>query len=137
PPLVILFSAVFLGQVFAPVVYLTLVPVVAGVSIASLKELDFKWLALGGAMGSNVAASSRAILAKRSMGMDKGKNMDAANLYAVLTIMASLMLLPLSAVIEAPQVKSLWDAAIANGATSKEIYRGMITSGLFFYSYSE
>lgn len=35
-------SAVFLGQIFSPLVYLTLIPVVAGVSIASLKELDFK-----------------------------------------------------------------------------------------------
>lgn len=35
-------SAIFLKQIFSPLVYLTLVPVVAGVGIASLKELDFK-----------------------------------------------------------------------------------------------
>ncbi|CAM9382710.1 unnamed protein product [Choristocarpus tenellus] len=132
-----LFSAVFLKQIFSPLVYATLIPVVAGVGIASLKELDFKWLALGGAMGSNIAASSRAILAKRSMGMDKGKNMDAANLYAVLTILASLMLLPLSAAVEGPRVKELWDAAILAGTTSKEIIYGSVSSGVFFYLYNE
>lgn len=35
-------SAIFLKQIFSPLVYLTLVPVVAGVALASLKELDFK-----------------------------------------------------------------------------------------------
>lgn len=63
-------------------------------------------------MGSNLAASTRAILSKRSMGMDMGKNMNPANLYAVLTIMASAMLLPLSAVIEGPKINDLWAATV-------------------------
>lgn len=63
-------------------------------------------------MGSNLAASTRAILSKRSMGMDMGSNMSPANLYAVLTIMASAMLLPLSAVVEGPKIKDLWDVTV-------------------------
>lgn len=71
-----------------------------------------QWAALLGAMGSNLAASTRAILSKRSMGMDMGKNMNPANLYAVLTIMASAMLLPLSAMVEGPKIKDLWAATV-------------------------
>ena len=71
-----------------------------------------QWAALLGAMGSNLAASTRAILSKRSMGMDMGKNMNPANLYAVLTIMASAMLLPLSAMIEGPKISDLWAATV-------------------------
>lgn len=63
-------------------------------------------------MGSNLAASTRAILSKRSMGMDMGRNMSPANLYAVLTIMAAGMLLPLSAVVEGPKLQTLWDATV-------------------------
>lgn len=63
-------------------------------------------------MGSNLAASSRAILSKRRMGMDMGRNMTPANLYAVLTIMATFMLLPLSALVEGPIAKKLWDSTI-------------------------
>ena len=63
-------------------------------------------------MGSNLAASTRAILSKRSMGMDMGKNMSPANLYAVLTIMASAMLLPLSAIVEGPKIQSLWASTV-------------------------
>ncbi|CAM9284859.1 unnamed protein product, partial [Phaeothamnion confervicola] len=54
-----LFSAAFLKQYFHPLVYATLLPVVAGVSLASMKELSFSWLALGTAMGSNVASAMR------------------------------------------------------------------------------
>lgn len=36
-----LFSALFLGQIFALPVYAALLPVVGGVAIASLKELSF------------------------------------------------------------------------------------------------
>eukprot|EP00904_Undaria_pinnatifida_P006014 jgi/Undpi1/2542/HiC_scaffold_13.g05921.m1 len=132
-----LFSAIFLKQIFSPIVYLTLVPVVAGVGLASLKELDFKWAALGGAMGSNLAASTRAILSKRSMGMDMGKNMNPANLYAVLTIMASAMLLPLSAVIEGPKINDLWAATVDTAEKGNDIIYNTVASGVFFYLYNE
>ncbi|CAN0129178.1 unnamed protein product [Scytosiphon promiscuus] len=132
-----LFSAIFLKQIFSPLVYLTLVPVVAGVALASLKELDFKWAALGGAMGSNLAASTRAILSKRSMGMDMGRNMSPANLYAVLTIMASAMLLPLSAIVEGPSIKALWDVTVDSPEKGNEIIYNTVASGVFFYLYNE
>ena len=79
-----------------------------------------QWAALLGAMGSNLAASSRAILSKRSMGMDMGKNMTPANLYAVLTIMASAMLLPLSAVIEGPKIGDLWDCLLYTSPSPRD-----------------
>ena len=63
--------------------YATLLPVVAGVSIASLSELTFSWTSFLGAMGSNTAFLLRAILSKMQMGKPLGENMDAANLYAV------------------------------------------------------
>lgn len=65
-----------------------------------------------GAVGYTLATSTRAILAKRSMGMDVGKNMSPANLYAVLTIMASVMLLPLAAILEGPRIKGVWAATV-------------------------
>eukprot|EP00903_Cladosiphon_okamuranus_P013807 g12850.t1 len=132
-----LFSAIFLKQIFSPLVYLTLVPVVAGVALASLKELDFKWAALGGAMGSNLAASTRAILSKRSMGMDMGKNMTPENLYAVLTIMSSAMLLPLSAVVEGPKIQELWASTVTTKEKGNEIVYNTVASGVFFYLYNE
>ncbi|CAM9134230.1 unnamed protein product [Phaeothamnion confervicola] len=131
------FSAVFLRQIFPIPVYLALIPVVGGVGIASLHDLSFNWVAFGGAMGSNLAASIRAIFAKRSMGKPQGENMTPANLYAVLTIMAAAMLLPLAAVFEGSRVMDMWDAALAKGADPWAITKNVLASGAYFYLYNE
>ncbi|CAM9882622.1 unnamed protein product [Ectocarpus sp. 6 AP-2014] len=132
-----LFSALFLGQIFALPVYAALLPVVGGVAIASLKELSFTWLAFGGAMTSNVAAASRGVLAKASMDKPKGENMDAGNLYGVMTILATIMLAPFAWLVEGKQVQGLYDAAIAAGHTKKTLAKGALLSGIFFYLYNE
>jgi solute carrier family 35, member E1 len=56
-----------LGTVFRWQVYASLLPIVAGVSLASLKELSFTYKALYGAVTSNVAFASRAVLSKATM----------------------------------------------------------------------
>jgi solute carrier family 35 protein E1 len=132
-----LFSAIFLKQYFPLPVYLSLIPVVAGVALASLKELNFSMVALCGAMGSNIAASTRAILAKRSMGQPKGTNMGAANLYAVLTIIASIMLIPIAGVLEGPKLSDKWHHALDKGYSGDAITKHALLSGLYFYLYNE
>jgi solute carrier family 35 protein E1 len=57
-------SALFLKEILPIPVYLSLLPVIGGVAIASLNELSFSWLAFSTAMLSNVASASRAILSK-------------------------------------------------------------------------
>eukprot|EP00612_Vaucheria_litorea_P004557 CAMPEP_0171461842 /NCGR_PEP_ID=MMETSP0945-20130129/6124_1 /TAXON_ID=109269 /ORGANISM="Vaucheria litorea, Strain CCMP2940" /LENGTH=395 /DNA_ID=CAMNT_0011988261 /DNA_START=40 /DNA_END=1227 /DNA_ORIENTATION=+ len=132
-----LFSAIFLKQFFPLPVYASLIPVVAGVALASLKELNFSIVALGGAMGSNVAAASRAILAKKSMSAPKGTNMGPANLYGVLTIIATIVLVPIAAILEGPKIMALWDAAVSKGFAGELITRHALLSGLYFYLYNE
>merc|ERR1711998_631134 len=98
----VVMSAIFLQSFFPLPVYATLLPVVAGVSIASLSELTFSWTSFLSAMGSNTAFSLCAILSKMQMGKPLGKNMNAANLYAVLTVLAFLGLLPFALLVETP-----------------------------------
>ena len=74
----------FLGEVLPTSVYLTLLPIIGGVAIASMKELSFTFLALASAMLSNVSSSARGVLSKKTMSGKKiGENLDAQNLYAV------------------------------------------------------
>jgi len=61
-------SAVMLGAIYSPITYLTLLPIVGGVALASLKELSFTWLGFGAAMLSNLSSALRGILAKTTMG---------------------------------------------------------------------
>merc|ERR1711892_241898 len=81
-------SYLVLGTVFKWQVYASLFPIIAGVCVASLKELSFSYKSLICALISNVAFASRAVLSKLTMNEPVGKNMDAANLYGVLTMMA-------------------------------------------------
>lgn len=69
------------------------------------------------------------------MDMPKGENMDAGNLYGVMTIMATLMITPFALVVEGPKFRGLWAAAMAAGHTKYSIVKGTILSSLFFYMY--
>lgn len=71
-------SAVLLGAIYHPITYLTLLPIVGGVALASLKELSFTWVGFIAAMGSNLSSALRGILAKKTMGNGVGENMDEA-----------------------------------------------------------
>merc|ERR1719345_331711 len=93
-------SAVMLGAFYHPITYLTLVPIVGGVALASLKELSFTWLGFIAAMVSNLSSALRGILAKKTMGGGVGENMTEANIYAVLTILATLFILPITFAME-------------------------------------
>lgn len=131
-------SALFLKQIMPVPVYLSLLPVIGGVGLASLKELSFTWLAFGTAMMSNVASAGRGILSKGLMGQDIGENLDASNLYAVLTMIAFAFLLPASLCIESPElVSSSIAAAVEKGTTKMVLAWYTVLSGLFYYFYNE
>jgi solute carrier family 35 protein E1 len=131
-------SAAMLGQVYSVPVYLTLLPIVGGVGLASLKELSFTWLAFGAAMLSNVSSAFRGIVAKKAMSKPQGENMTESNLYGVLTIMSFTLLLPFSLLIESPgKIMSVWGAANAAGVSSGYIAFNLLMSGICYYLYNE
>mmetsp|Transcript_17569 Transcript_17569/g.25654 ORF Transcript_17569/g.25654 Transcript_17569/m.25654 type:complete len:383 (-) Transcript_17569:458-1606(-) len=130
-------SAVLLKQFFPWQVYTTLLPVCVGVGLASLKELTFNWVSFGGAMGSNLACSLRGIFSKQMMTKNPGENMTPANLYSVLTIIASVLLVPAALLFEGTKLKGLWDAAIAAGSSGNTILLHIFLSGLYYYTYNE
>merc|ERR1719454_2343546 len=102
-----------LGTVFKWPVYASLLPIIGGVSLASLKELSFTWKALWGAVTSNVAFASRAVLSKATMDKPVGENMGAANLYGVLTIIAFLLSLPFALYYEGAAFGAAWAKSTA------------------------
>jgi len=131
-------SAVMLGAVYSPITYLTLLPIVGGVALASLKELSFTWLGFAAAMLSNLSSALRAILAKTTMGDGIGENMTEANLYGVLTILAFIFLLPISLYVEPPAaIMASIASAKAAGFTSGYLWKQSILAGAFYYLYNE
>jgi solute carrier family 35 protein E1 len=139
PAVSALLSGIILGQVFPVPVYLTLLPIIFGVALASLKELSFTWLCFGAAMLSNVSSALRAILAKKAMSAPLGENMTNTNLFAVQTMISAVALVPLWLIMESPaHVGATLAATTASGAiTMAYLAKMALFSGLSFYFYNE
>eukprot|EP00587_Corethron_hystrix_P000640 CAMPEP_0113315992 /NCGR_PEP_ID=MMETSP0010_2-20120614/11434_1 /TAXON_ID=216773 ORGANISM="Corethron hystrix, Strain 308" /NCGR_SAMPLE_ID=MMETSP0010_2 /ASSEMBLY_ACC=CAM_ASM_000155 /LENGTH=375 /DNA_ID=CAMNT_0000172595 /DNA_START=388 /DNA_END=1515 /DNA_ORIENTATION=+ /assembly_acc=CAM_ASM_000155 len=139
PVVTCVLNGIILKEILPMKVYLTLLPIIGGVAIASMKELSFTYLALGAAMMSNVSSSMRGVLSKKTMSGKKiGENMDAQNLYAVLTAISSLMLIPMMLAIEGTGfLKGFADAVGTGSFTNKSLSILMALSGLSYYAYNE
>mmetsp|Transcript_9119 Transcript_9119/g.20609 ORF Transcript_9119/g.20609 Transcript_9119/m.20609 type:complete len:386 (-) Transcript_9119:247-1404(-) len=132
-------NALLLGEVLPLKVYATLLPIIGGVAIASMKELSFTYLALAAAMLSNVSSSLRGVLSKKTMsGKQIGENLDAQNLYAVLTAISALILIPLTLAVEGTGFFPAFKAAVATGSfTNKSLSTLLALSGASYYLYNE
>lgn len=129
-------SAVLLKSYLPLPVYLSLLPVMGGVALASLSELSFTWLSFLSAMVSNFSSAARGIVGKMQMGKSMGRNMDATNLYAVMTILSAIMCLPISLAIEGSKIVPTMRAMQAAGTFNSFWIQSFITA-LLYYSYNE
>lgn len=132
-------NALLMGETLPAKVYATLLPIIGGVAIASMKELSFTVLALASAMLSNVSSSLRGVLSKKTMsGKQIGENLDAQNLYAVLTAMSTLILIPMMLAIEGTGFIGAAKAVVEAGQfTSKSLSALLMLSGATYYLYNE
>jgi len=134
----VVFGAIFMNDILPYKVNACLLPVVAGVGIASASDLSFTWECFAYAMGSNTAFSLRGVLSKKSMKAPKGENMDAGNTFAVMTILSFLAVLPVALLVEGPLMAEAWEKALAAKVYSQnELLARILASGLSFYLYNE
>jgi solute carrier family 35 protein E1 len=67
-----------------------------------------------------------------------GENLTPANMFAVLTILGFLFILPLSLLVEGPaKVSAAWTSALARGYTNSQLFRLLSVSGFMYYVYNE
>ena len=122
--------------------YAMLVPIVGGVGIACIKEgkgVDINMEAFMWASIANVAAALKGkwggSVTKNLKG-DKSKNMDSANVYAVMNIISFLFTVPMVVIAEMSTLEEEWNkAAEAHG--SQAVIMNIALSGFFFYIYNE
>jgi solute carrier family 35 protein E1 len=122
--------------------YAMLIPIVGGVGLACVKEgkgIDINVEAFVYASIANAAAALKGKLGgsvTKALKADKSKNMDSANVYAVMNIISMLFTIPMVVVTELPTLKEEWNhAAAKHGAQA--IITNIVLSGLFFYIYNE
>lgn len=137
PAVSALFAAIFQKSFMALPVYLSLIPVMGGVAIASATELSFTWLSFIAAMVSNIASATRGIFGKSALGnIPAEKNLNAANLYGVMNIMAIMMCLPVCLMLEGSAIIPTVQKLFANGL-GNELIKQTLMSGMFYYLYNE
>ncbi|CAL2251819.1 unnamed protein product [Prunus armeniaca] len=125
-------SQFILGQSIPLSLWLSLAPVVLGVSMASLTELSFNWTGFISAMISNISFTYRSIYSKKAM-----TDMDSTNLYAYISIIALLVCIPPALIVEGPQlIKYGFNDAIAKVGLVKFV-SDLFWVGLFYHLYNQ
>ncbi|XP_077251345.1 glucose-6-phosphate/phosphate translocator-like protein isoform X2 [Tasmannia lanceolata] len=125
-------SQFILGQQIPLTLWLSLAPVVLGVSMASLTELSFNWTGFISAMISNISFTYRSIYSKKAM-----VNMDSTNLYAYISIIALFVCIPPALIIEGPQlIQHGFGDAIAKVGLTKFV-SDLFWVGMFYHLYNQ
>ncbi|KAK7252124.1 hypothetical protein RIF29_35860 [Crotalaria pallida] len=125
-------SQFILGQSIPITLWLSLAPVVIGVSMASLTELSFNWVGFISAMISNISFTYRSIYSKKAM-----TDMDSTNVYAYISIIALIVCIPPAVIVEGPTLlKHGFNDAIAKVGLTKFV-SDLFWVGMFYHLYNQ
>lgn len=122
--------------------YVMLVPIVGGVGIACVKEgkgVDINVQAFLYASMANAAAALKGKLGSsvtKTLKGDPSKNMDAANVYAVMNIISFFCSIPFVVVQELPTLAGEWNKAVEKHGL-QDLLANIVLSGFMFYIYNE
>ncbi|CAI0463092.1 unnamed protein product [Linum tenue] len=125
-------SQFVLGHQIPLSLWLSLMPVVLGVSMASLTELSFNWTGFISAMISNISFTYRSIYSKKAM-----TGMDSTNVYAYISIIALFVCIPPAILIEGPKLMQHgFSDAIAKVGLVKFL-SDLFWIGMFYHLYNQ
>jgi len=135
PAFAALLGVTLYGKTVSKAKWLCLIPVIGGVCLASIKELDFSVAALLSACIANVFAAFRANENKKLMDTEglSDRIGSTGNQFALSTLIGALTLLPVWLVTEA----SRFGDFMTLFKESDVLRSNLLTSGLYFYLYNE
>jgi len=134
PVFSVIFSSV-LGDKYPIQVWLSILPIVLGCSLAAVTEVSFNVQGLWGALISNVGFVLRNIYSKKSL--QNFKEVDGLNLYGWITILSFLYLFPVAVFVEGSQwIPGYYKAIEAIGKPST-FYFWVLLSGVFYHLYNQ
>ncbi|KAL5554152.1 hypothetical protein UlMin_041553 [Ulmus minor] len=134
PVFSVLFSS-FLGDSYPLSVWLSILPIVLGCSLAAITEVSFNFQGLWGALISNVGFVLRNIYSKRSL--QSFKEVNGLNLYGWISIISLLYLFPVAIVVEGSQWLEGYRRAIEAVGKPSTLYIWVLVSGLFYHLYNQ
>ncbi|MCD9643141.1 hypothetical protein HAX54_030318 [Datura stramonium] len=134
PVFSVVFSS-FLGDTYPLAVWLSILPIVFGCSLAAVTEVSFNLGGLSGAMISNVGFVLRNIFSKRSL--QNFKEVDGLNLYGWITIISLLYLFPVAVFVEGSQWVAGYHKALGTIGNPNTFYIWVLLSGIFYHLYNQ
>ncbi|XP_020224042.1 xylulose 5-phosphate/phosphate translocator, chloroplastic [Cajanus cajan] len=134
PVFSVIFSSV-LGDRYPIQVWLSILPIVLGCSLAAVTEVSFNVQGLWGALISNVGFVLRNIYSKRSL--QNFKEVDGLNLYGWITILSLLYLFPVAIFVEGSQWIPGYYKAIETIGKTSTFYIWVLLSGVFYHLYNQ
>uniref|UniRef100_A0A7S2UY28 Sugar phosphate transporter domain-containing protein n=1 Tax=Fibrocapsa japonica TaxID=94617 RepID=A0A7S2UY28_9STRA len=135
PAFAALLGTLFYAKSISKAKWLSLIPVIGGVVLASVKELDFAWAALFSALIANVFAAVKANENAKLMTTPgiKDRLGTVGNQFALTTIIGFLMCLPVMLLKEGGKMSEFIDLL----KTEPAVWGNLLASGLWFYGYNE
>jgi len=135
PAFAALLGVTLYGKTVSSAKWLCLIPVIGGVCLASIKELDFSVLALIAACVANLFAAFRANENKKLMDTPglKDRIGSTGNQFALSTLLGALSLFPFFLFTEAKNFGKFVELF----KTVPALRNNLLTSGLYFYLYNE
>ncbi|OVA18392.1 Drug/metabolite transporter [Macleaya cordata] len=134
PVFSVIFSS-FLGDSYPLAVWLSILPIVFGCSLAAVTEVSFNLGGLWGALISNVGFVLRNIYSKRSL--QSFKEVNGLNLYGWISIISLMYLFPVAVFVEGSQWVEGYHRAIAASGNPSTFYLWVMLSGVFYHLYNQ
>jgi solute carrier family 35 protein E1 len=140
PVLSVVLAQVILKETYPYYVWLSLIPIIAGCSLAAMKEVSFVWGGFNNAMLSNIGMVLRNIYSKKYLG--EFKNIDGTNMFALLSIISLIYTVPAAIYMEGLrggvyQWGALTTAAMDAVGGSAPFFRLLAATGLFYHLYNQ
>jgi solute carrier family 35 protein E1 len=140
PVLSVVLAQVILKETYPYYVWLSLLPIIAGCSLAAMKEVSFVWGGFNNAMLSNVGMVLRNIYSKKYLG--EFKNIDGTNMFALLSIISLVYTVPAAIYMEGfrggvYQWGTMVAAAIDSVGGAAPFFRLLAATGVFYHLYNQ
>lgn len=135
PAFAAVISALFYGKKISVGKWLMLVPIIGGVILASVKELDFAWSALIAACVANVFAAVKGSENKKLMDTVgiKDRIGGVNNQFALTTLISFVLAVPLMLATEGSKMGGFVTLLKEN----EKVRNNLLLSGMSFYLYNE
>ncbi|KAJ9680195.1 hypothetical protein PVL29_019483 [Vitis rotundifolia] len=135
PVFSVIFSTILGDNTYPLRVWLSILPIVLGCSLAAVTEVSFNLQGLWGALISNVGFVLRNIYSKRSL--ESFKEVNGLNLYGWISIISLLYLFPVAIFVEGAQWVEGYHRAIQAVGKPTTFYIWVMLSGVFYHLYNQ